>query len=498
MEGRKRSPQSAVVALVVLLMASGIVESSTEIDDYIYGLKYDRDEILAYPGERVTGVPREGTVDDKKTFVVIEKKKRSLSSEKTDIGVVASNEHQAYPGNLLLANKRLIENTPDVLAIERAPLTYTVNLPGLTDDGSFKIIPTFSEYQASVNKVLNTWFEKYPKDHDVVANFQSEHSFAYSKESLRVKFGLEFKNTDIESNIDFSMMNKQEKLISIYKFKQIFYTVSVEPTKKPSDLFDPSVTLKDVQQKTDSKNPPVLVDSVSYGRTIYVKLETSSTDKEAKFILSNKLTKFDLSNENEMEYSKKLKNLAISVYVIGGSTDHIGLVNADKFQDVNAIIVKYGKFSRNNLGYPISYSTQFIKDNSRAKINCFTQYIETTRTEYHSGIVQITHKGWFVMEWEVTWKEIGYDKEGNRTTTEKSWDKNCKHLTAPFSEAIELPGNAVDIRVFAREATGLLWEPWRTVIDRSGIPLIGHREFAVWGTTLSPKYSIKPEIASSS
>jgi len=493
--GKRKWCSKCVIALAILLVATGVRGESKEIDDYIHGLSYSRDEVLAYPGERVTGSPREGKVDDKKTFIVIERNKHTLTNAKTDVGVVASNEHQAYPGNLLLANQRLVDNTPDVLAIDRAPLTYTVNLPGLTADGSFKITPTFSEYQSNINKALNTWFDKYSKDHNVVANFQSDHSFAYSKESLRVKFGLEFKNSDVESNIDFNMMNKQEKLIMIHKFKQIFYTVSVEPTKKASDLFDPKVTLKEIQQKTDNKNPPVLVDSVSYGRVVYVKIETSSVDQEAKAILSNKITKFDISQENEVEYTKKLKNLAMTVYVIGGSSEQIKVITATKFKEVNDVIVNYGKFSKTNLGYPVSYSTQFIKDNSRATVNCYTEYIETTRTEYPKGLITITHKGWFVMQWEVTWKEISYDKNGTKLMTEKSWGKNWHDLTAPFSESIELPGNTVDIRVFAREATGLVWEPWRTVIDRSGIPLIGKREFTVWGTTLSPQHSIEPEIA---
>jgi len=475
---------------------SRVARANNDIDNYIFGMNYNRDQVLAYKGESKDSVPlqHEGKLDEKKNFIVISKEKKSAHNGKSDIGVVTSNEHVSYPGNLLLANSRLIDNTPDVLAIERAPITYTVNLPGLTKEGNFKIKPTFAEYQAKKEETLKTWFEKFPKDHSIVANFQSDMSFAYSKEYMRVKFGLEFKNTQVEASVDFSAMTNNEKLILVHKFKQVFYTVSVEPTKKPSELFGPKVTLADLKQKTSANNPPVLVDSVSYGRTIYVKLETTSTDSEAKAALTTKATNFDLSASAETEIKKKCQNLNMQVFVLGGSTDHVELIKTQSFKEVNDVLVKYSKFSRDNLGYPISYSTQFVKDNSRAVVQMATDYVETTRTIHPKGIVKIVHKGGFVMQWAISWKEFTFDKKGAKVLKEVSWERNWNSLTAPFEHELELPGNTQDINVFAREATGLAWEWWRTVIDRKGIPLIDRREFAVWGTTLSPKYSITPEI----
>ncbi|XP_054271648.1 tetanolysin-like [Macrosteles quadrilineatus] len=480
-----------VAAFCVCSAAGG---ANNDVDSYIYGMSYSRDQILASHGETKTSVPVQtvGKVDGNKNFIVITREKKSAQSGTSDIGVVSANEHRTYPGSLLLANQRLMDNNPDVLAAARAPLTYTVNLPGLTTDGHFSIDPTFANYQSSKEKTLKAWFDKYSKDHNVVANFQNDFTFAYSQEYLRVKFGMEFKNTQVEASIDFSAMQNQEKLIMIHKFKQIYYTVSVEPQKKPSDLFASSVTAAELKQKTNSSSPPVIVDSVAYGRTIYVKLETSSTDKEAKATLATKASNFDIKAEAETEIKSKLKDLKMQVFVLGGSTEHIELINAQTFKDVNNVLVKYAKFSKDNLGFPISYSANFIKDNSRAVVQMSTDYIETTRTVNSKGVLRIAHKGGFVMQWAITWKEVNYDKNGNKVSTEVSWDKNWKSLTAPFSQDIELPGNAQDINVFAREATGLAWEWWRTVIDKKGIPLVGERTITVWGTTLHPEHSISP------
>ncbi|XP_054272710.1 alveolysin-like [Macrosteles quadrilineatus] len=101
------------------------------------------------------------------------------------------------------------------------------------------------------------------------------------------------------------------------------------------------------------------------------------------------------------------------------------------------------------------------------------------------GVLRIVNEGNFVMQWAITWKE---------GSTEVSWDKNWKDFPGPFSQDIELPGNAQGISVFARVATGLAWEWWHTVIDKKGIPLVKERTFTVSGTTLNPKSVISPSV----
>ncbi|XP_054271587.1 alveolysin-like [Macrosteles quadrilineatus] len=486
----------AVAAFCAYSVAKG-TNNDVDVNNYINGMNYSRDLILDYIGETNLKVPTriENKIDDKNNYIVTTREKKSEQSQVSNIGIVSVNEHRTYPGSLLLANQRLVDNNPDVLAAARAPLTYTVNLPGLTSDGHFSIEPTFANYQSFKEKTLDTWFDKYSKDHSVVANFQSEYRFAYSQEYLRVKFGLEFKNSPVEANVDFSAMQNQEKLIMIHKFKQIYYTVSVAPTEKPSDCFARSVTAAELKQRTNNTDPPVMVDSVSYGRTIYVKLETSSIDKEIKDTLAtNGQFLYDFNTESASKIMSKLKDLTMQVFVLGGSPEQIDLINARTFNDVNNVIVKYAKFSSDNLGYPISYSANFIKENSRAVVHMSTEYIETTNTVTTRGILKVVHKGAFVMQWAITWKEVNYDKNGNKVSKNVEWSKNWNSLSAYFSEEIELPGNACDINVFARECTGLIWEWWRTVIDRKGINLVKSRTFTVWGTTLYPDYNIDPMV----
>lgn len=90
----------------------------------------------------------------------------------------------------------------------------------------------------------------------------------------------------------------------------------------------------------------------------------------------------------------------------------------------------------------------------------------------------------------MTWKERKYDKNGNPVYTNKSWEMNGKSLTVPFSTEIPLPANTVDLHVKAIEKTGLLWEPWRTIIDQD-VKLHPNAEASIWGTTLNQKGEVK-------
>ncbi|MBU5889783.1 thiol-activated cytolysin family protein, partial [Vibrio cholerae O1] len=74
-----------------------------------------------------------------------------------------------------------------------------------------------------------------------------------------------------------------KKKVMILAYKQIFYTVSADLPKNPSDLFDDSVTFNDLKQKgVSNEAPPLMVSNVAYGRTIYVKLETTSSSKDVQ------------------------------------------------------------------------------------------------------------------------------------------------------------------------------------------------------------------------
>ena len=387
-----------IVFSALLVFSIPTLQSPTDdknlINGYILSMSFDPDQVLAYNGsDLIDGASKEGFFDGD-NFIVITREKKNFSSRNSDIGVISANVPRTYPGSLLLANSRLLDNEPTIVTTGRASLKYTVDLPGLTgEDGSFVIEPSYADYKSSLNKALNTWFEKYSKNHNVPALYTSESSFVKSKEQMRVKMGLDFKATRVESSIDFEGAMNGSKSILITKFKQVYYTVSVPPPRYPADLFDETVTIDEVKQRIKADTPPVLIDSVAYGRLIFVKIETTSTSAEAKAKLEATFAGSQALNSS-VDYSDELENLSIKVYVMGGASEHVDLIKANNQNDINNVLVKYGKFGMDNQGFPISYSTVFINGNSeRAKVHGYAEYTETTRTLHRKGQLVLEHKG---------------------------------------------------------------------------------------------------------
>lgn len=468
------------------------------INDYIQSLSYDRDKVLAYKGKAFDVILNTGHLDKSNNFITITQVSRSFGTEQHDIGVIASNEHITFPGALLSANVRLLNNAPDFLAFERQPLRYTINLPGLTDVASFSIVPSFADYQSSLSKILNTWHLKHPQ-YVLNANFHSEYSMAYSQDQLRVMFGVEFNYFGNKLNIDFNAAKNKDKLIMIRRFRQIFYTVSVEVPREPGDLFGPSVTLNKLKRRVNNENPAVMVNSVSYGRQIYVKIETSSTDSEAMSILENRLTfsNNSLNIDGNGDYVNKLQNLNMLVYVLGGSSQQIELMKAKTEYEVVDIITRYGTFNVDNPGYPVSYSTMFIKDNSRGVISGSVNYTEPVRREFECGVVQVINVSKMNSYWIITWDEVNYNSNGSMVMEPRTKDVFLKHLEY---KKIRMAGNCRNIAV-----VGKVWRrrwyvtrfDWRTVIDKCDIPLIEHRNFTI-STKGRPgsrtKWTIEPPL----
>ncbi|MDR5587455.1 MULTISPECIES: thiol-activated cytolysin family protein [Clostridium] len=465
-----------------------------DIDKNIYGLSYNPDKILSSKGESVDSfVPAQG-FDTPNKYIVVKREKKSISDSTADISIIDSINDRTYPGAIQLANRNLVENKPDIISCKRKPITISVDLPGMSDDGS-KVVnsPTYSTVNSSINSLLDTWNTKYASKYTIPTRMSYTDAMVYSKSQLSTMFGCNFKILDKALNIDFNSIFKGEKQAMVVAYKQIFYTVSVDAPEKPSDLFGDNVRFDELALKgVDNENPPAYVSNVAYGRTIYVKLETTSKSANVKAAFKALVSNQDISGNTE--YEDILEQSSFTATVLGGGAEAHNKVVTKDFNEIQNIIQNNSVYSPKNPGYPISYTSTFLKDNRIASVNNKTEYIETTSTEYTNGKIVLDHSGAYVAQFEVTWDEVSYDKDGNEIIEHKIWSGSDKDKTAHFNTEIYLKGNARNISVKAWECTGLAWEWWRQVIDAQNIPLVKERTFSIWGTTLYPKKSVEPEI----
>ena len=464
---------------------------TAELNKYLFGLNYDKTNILTRRGEAIENYTNTSTKQQGNEFVVVEKVKKSLSNGSSDVAINSNGD--IYLGALFKANQDLLENKPQQISLDRSKGRISVDLPGMVGGDSYvDANPTASGMQEGVNTLLNRWHEKYAAKNPAPARMQYESTSAYSMNQLKAKFGSDFEKVGVNLKIDFEAVNKGEKQVEVVDFKQIYYTANFDAPKNPSDVFAPGVTVDQLKARgIDDKTPPVYVSSVSYGRQMYVKFETTSKSTELKAAINAVIKGVPIKAESE--WARVLKNTTVTVSIVGGNADGAARVVTGTVEDLKKLIQEGATFSTQNPAVPISYKTAFLKDNQVATIQSNTDYIETKVTSYKNGYLNLHHKGAYIARYYVYWDEVTYDKDGVESIRSRQWEDNGKNRTAGFQTELQFKGNVRNIRVKIQEKTGLVWEPWRTVYNRTDLPLVQKRTIINSGTTLRPKYDEKVE-----
>ena len=464
---------------------------TAELNNYLFGLNYDKTNILTRRGEAIENYTNTSTKQQGNEFVVVEKVKKSLSNGSADVAINGNGD--IFLGALFKANQDLLENKPQQISLDRSKGRISVDLPGMVGGDSYvDANPTASGMQEGVNTLLNRWHEKYATKNPAPARMQYESTSAYSMNQLKAKFGSDFEKVGVNLKIDFEAVNKGEKQIEVVDFKQVYYTANFDAPKNPSDVFAPGVTVDQLKARgIDENTPPVYVSSVSYGRQMYVKFETTSKSTELKAAINAVIKGVPIKPESE--WARVLKNTTVTVSIVGGNADGAARVVTGTVEDLKKLIQEGATFSTQNPAVPISYKTAFLKDNQVATIQSNTDYIETKVTSYKNGYLNLQHKGAYIARYYVYWDEVTYDKDGVESIRSRQWEHNGKNRTAGFQTELQFKGNVRNIHVKIQEKTGLVWEPWRTVYNRTDLPLVQKRTIINSGTTIRPKYDEKVE-----
>ena len=464
---------------------------TAELNKYLFGLNYDKTNILTRRGEAIENYTNTSTKQQGSEFVVVEKVKKNLSSGHADVAINGNGD--IFLGALFKANQDLLENKPQQISLDRSKGRISVDLPGMVGGDSYvDANPTVSGMQEGVNTLLNRWHEKYAGKNPAPARVQYESTSAYSMNQLKAKFGSDFEKVGVNLKIDFEAVNKGEKQIEVVDFKQVYYTANFDAPKNPSDVFASGVTVDQLKARgIDENTPPVYVSSVSYGRQMYVKFETTSKSTELKAAINAVIKGVPIKPESE--WARVLKNTTVTVSIVGGNADGAARVVTGTVEDLKKLIQEGATFSTQNPAVPISYKTAFLKDNQVATIQSNTDYIETKVTSYKNGYLNLQHKGAYIARYYVYWDEVTYDKDGVESIRSRQWEHNGQNRTAGFQTELQFKGNVRNIRVKIQEKTGLVWEPWRTVYNRTDLPLVQKRTIINSGTTIRPKYEEKVE-----
>lgn len=464
-------------------------ENFDEVNNYLRGLDYDPEDLLVHNGETISNkFPKYGKVNNGE-FIVVEKIKKSITNKNSDVAVMTANDDRVYPGALLKADKGLLENNPTLISLERAPMKVSIDLPGMVGGDSSELVvePKSSSLRDAVNSLTSRWIANYQGSYSSVpAKIEYTETMVKSMNQLKTQFGLGFEKLGVPLKIDFDSLVKGEKQAAVVHLKQIYFNVSVDAPSQPAKFFAENVRAIDlITAGITAQTPPVYVSNVAYGRSMYIKFETTSKSANVQAAFQAVIKGVDVNANSE--FKSILDKTTFTAVILGGSADGATKVISGGIDELKNVIAEGSNYSRHNPAVPVAYRTSFVKDNAPATFLNNTDYVETKITSYKNGELTLRHRGAYIAKFFVNWEEISYDENGNEIRTKKSWEDNGKPRTAGFTVTIPLKGNVRNLDVKAIEKTGLVWEPWRTVYNKQDLPLARKRTISIWGTTLNPK-----------
>lgn len=363
------------------------IDNSEEIDAIIAGLEYNPTEMLNV--QNISGGTKSREIISDNTATTppklgVEQTCRttdySLAVNFEDVAILRPTNGIVYPGALVIGNSSMLDGLPDPLTLKRAPATLRIDLPGIGENGTIVIEnPTNSDVQTGIDKALEHWNNTaYQEGYVNAANssFQATTSYSSEQMSLDVGLNIEWASGAVSAQFDFS--SSSEKRVAMMVFKQVFYTITMDTPEKPSSVFSKDIPLTELESRLTSENPPAYIQSVSYGRIIMFRMETTeeSTDSELEGAFNYAGGFVTASGSLEAKYKAILSKSSMTIVTIGGNAAVASeAVNAKNFGDLKPIITgENAVYSKSNPGVPIAYTIRYLKDNSFAKMGYTTEY----------------------------------------------------------------------------------------------------------------------------
>lgn len=362
------------------------------INEYILSLTYDPNSLLNV--QETGGLASERTVtfeDDttsspnQGTITGCEIKDYDLVSNFDEVAILRPTSGIVYPGALVVGNQGLLDGAPDPFAIGRAPVSLRLDLPGIGTNGNIIVDDPSrnSNVQSSIDQSLEWWNDNaYEEGYVNAANstYQAATSYSSTQLSLDVGLNAEWATGSVAAQFDYE--TNSERRVASMVFKQVFYTVTLDTPLSQAAVFGPDVSLSQVQSIMNSSSPPAYVASVSYGRIIMVRMETTNMDTSISLdaVLEYSSGQNNGTGTVNATYDSVLQSSSVNIITIGGNAEvATSAVDAANIDDgpggLNYIITgDNAVYSRNNPGVPIAYSIRYLKDNSLAKMGYTTDY----------------------------------------------------------------------------------------------------------------------------
>lgn len=287
-----------------------------------------------------------------------------------DLAAFQANSATLWPGNVVRgrdAQRGVL--TP--VGLRRAPVTFSVSLQnlGYSPVGHIED-PSLSAFRQERNRILAGGTSgKTPAK----ISYQIHRVFDESQVAVAVGASLDWAPGSFSSLFDFSDHTQVTKIL--VDFEQAYYTIDVDTPVLPSDLFADDVALEQLEDFMGDDDPPLYVQSVTYGRRVLFSLESQRTESEVRVALEASLGSVVAGGvELATEHRSVLEESRISALILGGAGgDAVKTVTG--YDGLLEFIQAGGDYSDSSPGAEIAYKLAYL-DNSGVKLALTTDYAE--------------------------------------------------------------------------------------------------------------------------
>lgn len=192
-----------------------------------------------------------------------------------------------------------------------------------------------------------------------------------NKDELSLELGFDVSagiatEVDVAGKFSFNDTNNHSRYV--VKITDELYTMKIDPVSFASDFFADSVTLQQVQSLFQFGAPPVYVDTITYGREVYVTVESVFSEQELKAALdvavSNDINNLDLALDFGLTSREVLDQTTITGIAVGGiagdAVDIGALTGATRATALASLSIREAVLSKDSLGQPISFTTRYL------------------------------------------------------------------------------------------------------------------------------------------
>ncbi|MHA7128976.1 thiol-activated cytolysin family protein [Algoriphagus namhaensis] len=444
-----------------------ISPDAQNITEYIRNLQPNSDDLLNV--QPISGGSQRTEVSNRESGSVIpggnlvcNTVKFDLKNNFEDIAILRPTNGIIYPGAVVIADEATLGGLPTPTGLDRAPMSLRIDLPGMGENGTLRVeSPSNSNVQTAIDESLEWWnANAYQEGYVNAANSSYVAKTSYSSRQVSMDLGLnvEWARGDVETQFNFQSTSTER--VAMMSFKQVFYSVTMDPPSNPGDFFGPDASLAEVEQAFKADAPPAYVQSVNYGRIIMFRMTTTeqATDAELEGAMNYATGLTNVSGTVEAKYKSILNKSSITVVTIGGNAAVASeAVNAKNFADLNYIITgDNAVYSRSNPGVPISYKLHYLKDNTTAKLGYTTEYeVKTCEEKKHPARdISLNNRNGFL---GVTVRfTVNYKTQTDGITYNRSLGSGDIKTNTKTTKTV--PAGAYDIRLTVEFKDGLKWK----------------------------------------